>query len=132
MSGLFPHKVVTQKEGFVFIVAPSDDTDDDEVAAAAEVERILAESWVQAPSNLTPSEVRDPEEAELIYADAIQLLEEAECEEANQLLITGVIVVGELVVVNCMLAGEDIASSGDDEEEEEEDDSLEADEEDFD
>lgn len=127
MSGLFPHTVVEQKEGFFFIVAPSDESDDDAVSLAEDAATILNESWVQAPSNLTPAEVRDPEEAELIFADAVQLLEEADFEGKDEFLITGVVIVGNLVLVNCMLAGEDIGD-----EEEEEDDSLEADEEDFD
>ncbi|MEG0374186.1 MAG: hypothetical protein RR672_01015 [Raoultibacter sp.] len=128
MSGLFPHKVVDQKEGFVFIVAAADDTDEESVAAAGAAEEILNETWAEAaPSGLTPAECRDPEEAELVYADAVQLLEEADCDEAHQLLITGIVVVGDLVVVNCMLAGEDV----EDDDEEEDDDSVEADEEEF-
>ncbi len=128
MSGLFPHRVIDQKEGFVFLVAPSDENDADAVVAAEQAESILREAWASAPSGLTVADVRDPEEAELIYADALQLLQEADLDEAEQIIITGVIVVGELVVVNCILAGEDVP----DEDEDEDDDSVEADEEDFD
>ncbi|ARW58648.1 hypothetical protein HOS33_gp008 [Erwinia phage vB_EamM_Y3] len=126
MSGLFPHNVVEQKEGFVFIVAPADEDDENAVELASQAQSILEDSWQQAPSNLTAEEVRDPEEAELIYADAVQLLEEADFEECAQFLITGVIVIGKLVIVNAIMAGEDI-----EDEEGDEDDSLEADEDDF-
>lgn len=126
MSGLFPHNVVEQKEGFVFIVAPADEDDENAVELASQAQSILEDSWQQAPSNLTAEEVRDPEEAELIYADAVQLLEEADFEESAQFLITGVIVIGKLVIVNAIMAGEDV-----EDEEGDEDDSLEADEDDF-
>lgn len=126
MSGLFPHRVIDQKEGFVFIVAPADESDEESVAAAGAVEDILSEAWSTAPSELTVDDIHDPEEAELVYADAMQLLEEAECEEAGQFLITGITIVGKLAIVNCMLAGEDIEVD-----EDEDDDSVEADEEDF-
>lgn len=129
MSVLFPHRVIDQKEGFVFIVQPADDNDPASVEAAKEVEEVLAEAWPTAPSELTVDDVTDPEEAELIYADVAQLLEEAEREEANQIVITSVVVAGRLVIVNCMLTGEDLE---DEEEEDEDDDSVEADEEDFD
>ncbi|AWY08290.1 hypothetical protein HOT49_gp008 [Erwinia phage vB_EamM_Alexandra] len=127
MSGLFPHRIIKQKEGFVFIVQPADDNDQDSVEAAQEVENILTEAWPTAPSELSVDDVRDPEEAELIYADVVQLLEEAERDESNQIVIGGIVIVGNLVVVTCMLTGEDL----DDEEEDEDDDSVEADEEDF-
>jgi len=126
VSGLFPHNVVEQKEGFVFIVAPADEDDENAVELASQAQSILEDSWQQAPSNLTAEEVRDPEEAELIYADAVQLLEEADFEESAQFLITGVIVIGKLVIVNAIMAGEDV-----EDEEGDEDDSLEADEDDF-
>ena len=126
MSGLFPHNVVEQKEGFVFIVAPADEDDENAVELASQAQSILEDSWQQAPSNLTAEEVRDPEEAELIYADAVQLLEEADFEESAQFLVTGIIVIGKLVIVNAIMAGEDI-----EDEEGDEDDSLEADEDDF-
>ncbi|QZE57554.1 hypothetical protein pEaSNUABM17_00008 [Erwinia phage pEa_SNUABM_17] len=128
MSGLFPHRVIDQKEGFVFIVQPADDNDPDAVEAAQEVEAILVEAWPTAPSELTVENVKDPEEAELIYADIAQLLEEAEREEAKQIVITSVVIAGNLAIVNCMLTGEDL----EDEDEDEDDDSVEADEEDFD
>ncbi|QZE57217.1 hypothetical protein MPK71_gp008 [Erwinia phage pEa_SNUABM_1] len=128
MSGLFPHRVIDQKEGFVFIVQPADDNDPDAVEAAQEVEAVLIEAWPTAPSELTVENVKDPEEAELIYADIAQLLEEAEREEAKQIVITSVVVAGKLAIVNCMLTGEDL----EDEDEDEDDDSVEADEEDFD
>ncbi|AXG67052.1 hypothetical protein HOU09_gp008 [Dickeya phage vB_DsoM_AD1] len=127
MSGLFPHRVIDQKEGFVFIVQPADDNDPDSVEAAREVEEVLAEAWPTAPSELTVDDVRDPEEAELIYADVAQLLEEAEREEAKQIVITSVVVAGNMAIVNCMLTGEDL----EEEDEDEDDDSVEADEEDF-
>ncbi|QZE59925.1 hypothetical protein pEaSNUABM35_00008 [Erwinia phage pEa_SNUABM_35] len=129
MSGLFPHRVITQKEGFVFIVQPADDTDQDAVEAAQEIEALLVEAWPTAPSELSVNDVRDPEEAELVFADIMQLLEEAEREEAHQIVISGIVVVGELAVVTCMLTGEDLES---DEEEDEDDDSVEVDEEEFD
>ena len=44
MSGLFPHRVIDQTEGFVFIVQPADDNDPDAVEAAREVEEVLAEA----------------------------------------------------------------------------------------
>lgn len=128
MSGLFPHRVIDQKEGFVFIVQPADDNDPDSVEAAREVEEVLAEAWPTAPSELTVDDVRDPEEAELIYADVAQLLEEAEREEAKQIVITSVVVAGNMAIVNCMLTGEDM----EEDDEDEDDDSVEADEEDFD
>ncbi|QZE58224.1 hypothetical protein pEaSNUABM40_00008 [Erwinia phage pEa_SNUABM_40] len=128
MSGLFPHRVITQKEGFVFIVQPADETDADAVVAAEQVEEVLAEAWPTAPSELTVDDVTDPEEAELIFADVVQLLEEANREEANQIVITSIVIVGGLAIVNCMLTGEDIG----DDEEDEDDDSVEADEEEFD
>lgn len=128
MSGLFPHRVIDQKEGFVFIVQPADDNDPDAVEAAQEVEAVLIEAWPTAPSELTVENVKDPEEAELIYADIAQLLEEAEREEAKQIVITSVVIAGNLAIVNCMLTGEDL----EDEDEDEDDDSVEADEEDFD
>ncbi|WAK44456.1 hypothetical protein [Erwinia phage vB_Ea_2910A] len=128
MSGLFPHRVIDQKEGFVFIVQPADDNDPDAVEAAREVEEVLAEAWPTAPSELTVDDVRDPEEAELIYADVAQLLEEAEREEAKQIVITSVVVAGNMAIVNCMLTGEDM----EEEDEDEDDDSVEADEEEFD
>ncbi|QZE57884.1 hypothetical protein MPK70_gp008 [Erwinia phage pEa_SNUABM_33] len=128
MSGLFPHRVIDQKEGFVFIVQPADDNDPDAVEAAREVEEVLAEAWPTAPSELTVDDVRDPEEAELIYADVAQLLEEAEREEAKQIVITSVVVAGNMAIVNCMLTGEDM----EEDDEDEDDDSVEADEEDFD
>lgn len=127
MSGLFPHRVIDQTEGFVFIVQPADDNDPDAVEAAREVEEVLAEAWPTAPSELTVDDVRDPEEAELIYADVAQLLEEAEREEAKQIVITSVVVAGRMAIVNCMLTGEDL----EEEDEDEDDDSVEADEEDF-
>lgn len=129
MSGLFPHRVITQKEGFVFIVQPADDTDQDAVEASQEIEALLVEAWPTAPSELSVNDVRDPEEAELVFADIMQLLEEAEREEAHQIVISGIVVVGELAVVTCMLTGEDLES---DDEEDEDDDSVEVDEEEFD
>ena len=129
MSGLFPHNVIEQKEGFVFLVQPADDTDEDSIEAAETAQGILEEAWPTAPSELTVDEVTDAEEAELIYADAMQLLEEAEFEDADQFVISGVIIVGKLVIVNCALTGE---SSDDDEEEDDDDNSVEASEEDFD
>lgn len=129
MSGLFPHRVITQKEGFVFIVQPVDDTDQDAVEAAQEVEAVLVEAWPSAPSELSVDDVRDPEEAELVFADIMQLLEEADREEAHQIVVSGIVVVGNLAIVNCMLTGEDL--DGDDEEDED-DDSVEVDEEEFD
>lgn len=128
MSGLFPHRVISEKEGFVFIVQPADDNDPDAVDAAKEVEEILKEAWSTAPSELTVADVTDPEEAELIYADVAQLLEEAEREEAKQIVITSIVIVGSLAVVNCMLTGEDM----EEDDEDEDDDSIEADEEEFD
>lgn len=128
MSGLFPHRVIEETEGFVFLVQPSDETDEEAVAAAGAVEDILKEAWPTAPSNLTVADVTDPEEAELIYADAAQILEEAECEEANQFIITGITIAGQLVIVNCALAGEDLV---DEDEEEDDDDNVEASEDDF-
>ncbi|QZE59588.1 hypothetical protein pEaSNUABM39_00008 [Erwinia phage pEa_SNUABM_39] len=129
MSGLFPHRVITQKEGFVFIVQPADDTDPEAVEAAQEIEALLVEAWPTAPSELSVNDVRDPEEAELVFADIMQLLEEAEREEAHQIVISGIVVVGELAVVTCMLTGEDLES---DDEEDEDNDSVEVDEEEFD
>ncbi|QZE59252.1 hypothetical protein MPK66_gp008 [Erwinia phage pEa_SNUABM_2] len=129
MSGLFPHRVITQKEGFVFIVQPADDTDPEAVEAAQDIEALLVEAWPTAPSELSVNDVRDPEEAELVFADIMQLLEEAEREEAHQIVISGIVVVGELAVVTCMLTGEDLES---DDEEDEDNDSVEVDEEEFD
>ncbi|UAW53126.1 hypothetical protein pEaSNUABM30_00008 [Erwinia phage pEa_SNUABM_30] len=128
MSGLFPHRVISEKEGFVFIVQPADDNDPDAVDAAKEVEEVLKEAWPTAPSELTVADVTDPEEAELIYADVAQLLEEAEREEAKQIVITSIVIVGNLAIVNCMLTGEDM----EEDDEDEDDDSIEADEEEFD
>ncbi|UAW96496.1 hypothetical protein pEaSNUABM22_00008 [Erwinia phage pEa_SNUABM_22] len=126
MSGLFPHRVIDQKAGFVFVVQPADENDEDAVEAAKEVEAVLIEAWPTAPSELSVEDVRDPEEAELVFADIMQLLEEAEREEANQIVVSGILIVGDLVIVNCMLTGEDLSD-----EEDEDDDSVEADEEDF-
>jgi len=128
VSGLFPHRVISEKEGFVFIVQPADDNDPDAVDAAKEVEEVLKEAWPTAPSELTVADVTDPEEAELIYADVAQLLEEAEREEAKQIVITSIVIVGNLAIVNCMLTGEDM----EEDDEDEDDDSIEADEEEFD
>lgn len=118
MSSLFPHRIIDLAAGFVFIVAPSDDNDSEAVEAAAAVENILNKGWSNAASALTAADVRDPEEADLIYADAVQLLEEAERDEVNEFVITSIIVARDLVIVSCALCGEDLSdedeSDGDD------------------
>ncbi|QYW02967.1 hypothetical protein pEaSNUABM14_00008 [Erwinia phage pEa_SNUABM_14] len=127
MSGMFPHHVIEQKKGFVFIVTPIED-DPDSLEAAEEVRAVLEESWPTAPSELTVDDVRDPEEAELILADILEVLGEAESEYANKVLINSVIVVGALAIVNVLLLDEEVNSE---EEEEDDDADQSADEEEF-
>ena len=125
MSGLFTHRVVEQKPGFVFIVAPVDDEDQESLDMAQDIENALNENWEElAPSQLTVSEVQDNEEAELIYADAFTVLQELDNPLADALIVSSVTVIGDTCLVHCMLGDPD-------DEDGEDDDSVEADDEDF-
>ncbi|WOL24591.1 hypothetical protein fHeYen902_245 [Yersinia phage fHe-Yen9-02] len=119
MSGLFQHSTIEYKPGFVFIVAPSDFTSEDAIAAAASVSDLLAESWPSAPSQLTVEECRDEESAELILFDANQILEEAEDPMADCLVISSVTVIGDMCLVQCSLNEEGDDADTEDEEEDE-------------
>lgn len=124
MSGLFTHRVLEFKPGFHFIVEPVVSDDEESVSMAQDLENVLNKHWAKkAPSQLTVDEVRDSEEAELIYADAFTLLQDLDNPLAEALIVGSVTVIGDMCLVQCML--------GDDDEDEDEDDSVEADDEDF-
>lgn len=125
MSGLFTHRVLEKKQGFVFVVAPVDDEDQDSVSMAKDIEDLLNTNWEEkSESQLTVEEVKDIEEAELIYADAFSLMQEMDHPLADALIVSSVTILGDTCIVQCML--------GDDEDDDEDDDdSVEADDEDF-
>lgn len=124
MSGLFTHRVIEPKAGFIFVVAPVVSDDEESIEMAQDIEDALNENWEElAPSQLTVAEVEDEEEADLIYADAFSVLQELDNPLADALIVSSVTVLGDTCIVHCML--------GDDEDEEDEDDSVEADDEDF-
>lgn len=131
MSGLFPHHVIEAKPGFVFIVGPADDEDEAAIESAQAVQNYLTENWKDAACGLTVDEARDPEEADLIMTDVMQLLTDGGFEEANQFVITSILVVGQTVITNILLVGEELLDDEGDEAGDEDDDSLAADEEDF-
>ncbi|AQT28495.1 hypothetical protein YOLOSWAG_8 [Erwinia phage vB_EamM_Yoloswag] len=126
MSGLFTHRVFDKKEGFVFVVAPVDDSEQDSVDMARECEDILNSRWEELQeSDLTVDEVRDGEEAELIYPEAVDVLSRADYGLADCFIISSITVIGKVCIVHGLLALAD-------EDEDEDDDSIDADEEDFD
>lgn len=130
MSGMFPLHEIEQKKGFVFLVTPVED-DEQSAADAEEVKEVLEEAWPTAPSKLAVDDVRDPEEAELILADILEILEEAESEYANKVIVSSVIIVGDLAIVNVLLLDEEVIPEGEEDEDEDDADQS-ADEEEFD
>ena len=118
MSDLFPHRVVAAKtSGFVFIVIPSDDDVPSLVEGAAQAEQILNEKFESdSASGLTVKDAKNEEEVDLVYADAVTLLEDYNFPLAECFIVTSVIVVGDLAVVQ--------ASLGDFEDEDEDDEEL--------
>lgn len=115
MSGLFNHNVVPYKPGFIFIVAPVVHDDPESVEISESVARDLNDNWEKmAKSGLTVAEVRDEEEAEIIYADAITLLDELDSPFADNLVISSVLVIGDACVVHCSLCDEEDEDEDDD------------------
>lgn len=120
MSDLFPHRVFAAKTaGFIFVVVPEDEDVQDLVDGAAQAEAILNEKFeTDSASGLTVKDAKNGEEVDLVYADAITLLEENDFPLADCLIVSSVIVVGDLAVVQASLGDID----DEDEEEEELDD----------
>lgn len=118
MSDLFPHRVVAAKtSGFVFVVIPSDDDVPSLVEGATQAEQILNEKFESdSASGLTVKDAKNEEEVDLVYADAITLLEDNNFPLAECFIVTSVIVVGDLAVVQ--------ASLGDFDDEDEDDEEL--------
>lgn len=118
MSDLFPHRVVAAKaSGFVFVVVPSDDDVPSLVEGAAQAEQILNEKFESdSASGLTVKDAKNEEEVDLVYADAVTLLEENNFPLAECFIVTSVIVVGDLAVIQ--------ASLGDFDDEDEDDEEL--------
>lgn len=115
---LFPHRVLKKKtEGFIFVVIPEDDDVPDLVLLAKQAEELLNKKFeAESATGMTPKDARNHEESEMIYADAVTLLEENEFPASDWLVISSVINVGDLVVVTASLG-----EPGDEEEDEEED-----------
>lgn len=125
MSGLFTHRVLDYKPGFQFIVEAVDVEDEESIEMAQDIETALNDNWEElAPSQLTVDEVKDGEEAELVYADAFTVLQELDNPLADALIVSSITVIGDSCIVHCMLGDPD-------EEDEDEDDSVEGDDEDF-
>ncbi|AXG66733.1 hypothetical protein HOU08_gp007 [Dickeya phage vB_DsoM_JA29] len=118
MSELFPHRVLPAKtKGFVFVVVAEDEDVQDLVEGAIQAEKILNEKFeTDANSGLTPEDARNPEEVDMVYADAVSLLEDNNFPLAECFIVTSVTVVGDLVVV--------VASLGDVDDEDEDDEEL--------
>ena len=118
MSDLFPHRVLAAKtSGFIFVVIPEDEDAQSLVEGAAQAEQILNEKFeTDSASGLTVKDAKNGEEVDLVYADAVTLLEDNNFPLAECFIVTSVIVVGDLAVVQ--------ASLGDFEDEDEDDEEL--------
>ncbi|AXG67381.1 hypothetical protein JA33_007 [Dickeya phage vB_DsoM_JA33] len=118
MSELFPHRVLPAKtKGFVFVVVAEDEDVQDLIDGAAQAEKILNSKFeTDANSGLTSEDARNPEEVDMVYADAVSLLEDNNFPLAECFIVTSVTVVGDLVVV--------VASLGDVDDEDEDDEEL--------
>lgn len=91
-------------EGFQFHVLPADDTLEDDIEACAEAQDILNDNWDRdSGSHLEVSDLlnADTEDGDLLYLMSVQLLEEHGFADANNLVITSVVVIGDLAVVQC-------------------------------
>lgn len=125
MSALFPHRVLAAKsKGFVFVVIPEDDESEILVENAATAEKILNEKFeAESDTGMTPKDAKNGEEVDMVYADAITLLEKYDFPLVDCLIISSVIVVGDLVVVTASIG--DIEDEDDEDEEELSDDDFE-------
>lgn len=98
MSELFPHRVLPAKtDGFVFVVVP----EDEELAEHADTAEKILNDWFEkeSTSGLSPKDAQNPEEVDMVYADAITLLEEKDFPLYDCFIVTSVTVVGNLVLV---------------------------------
>jgi len=122
MSDLFPHRVLAAKsKGFVFVVIPEDEESEILVDGAAQAEKILNEKFeAESDTGMTPKDAKNGEEVDMVYADAITLLEKYNFPLVECLIISSVIVVGDLVVVSASLG--DVEDEDEEEEELDEDD----------
>lgn len=124
MSNIFPHRVLKAKdEGFIFVVVSENDDVPDLVSGAAQAEQLLNDNWEtsDATSGMKVKDAKNTEEVDMVYADMISLLEDLDFPLVECLIITSVIVVGELVIVNVSLGDGDEDEDEDDEEYSEED-----------
>lgn len=118
MSDLFPHRVLPAKtEGFIFVVISDNDDVPSLVEGAAQAEKILNEKFAtDSTSGLTPKDARNPEEVDMVYADAITLLEDNDFPLAECFIVTSVTVIGNLVLVHASLGDADEEDEDDEEE----------------
>jgi hypothetical protein len=123
VSDLFPHRVLAAKtSGFIFVVVPEDEDAQSLVEGAAQAEQILNEKFeTDSASGLTVKDAKNGEEVDLVYADAVTLLEDNNFPLAECFIVSSVIVVGDLVVVQASLGDVDDDEEEDDEELSEED-----------
>ncbi len=112
----FPVTELFVGEGFQFVMFPDDETNEQQIEETKSALDILnGIDWEETENGLTAEDMTstDSEDGDLLYLDAVSALQEAEHPRADDFVILNVVVIGELVIVNCTFASED---DGDDEE----------------
>lgn len=98
---------------FAFIVSPAGNNEQ-QTKMAEEAARILNANWEQAQSSLTVAEASDPEQADLLLADAFALLDEHYPEASDFFGISDVIhIKSDLVLVMAFLEDGTNVDAGD-------------------
>lgn len=97
----------------IFVVNPNDKDDDQAVELAQQTAEILNSSWESAPSSLTVEEAIDPEQADLILADAFTILEDADSPAYDLFGISDVIRINDKAIVIGFLLDEAVEAESD-------------------